>query len=63
MEKSKHADFLLKMTKFPNIIVKIYLHKSLIINKGVVRNKELDCTIKEIKRELKKNKVGLKWKV
>ena len=55
VEKRKHADFLLKMTKFHNISVKTYPHKSLNVSKGVVRSKELSlCTIEEIKREIKK---------
>ena len=50
----KHTDFVLKMTKFH----KAYLHKSLYISKGVVRSKEVSlCTVKEIKRELKKRGV------
>ena len=54
VKKRKHTDFLLKMLKFHNIIVKTYPHKSLNISKGVVKSKELSlCTIKEIKRELK----------
>ena len=52
MEKRKHADFLLKMTKFHNINVKTYPHKSL------NESKELSlCTLEEIKRELKKQGV------
>ena len=50
VDKRKNADFLLKMTKFHTIIVKTYPHKSLNISKGVVRNKELSCTIEEIKK-------------
>ena len=43
------------MTKFHNISIKTYPHKSLNISKGVVRNKELSlCPIEEIKTELKK---------
>ena len=62
VEKRKHADFLLKMTKFHNISVKTYPQKSLNVSKEVVRSKELSlCTIEEIKRELK-SKVWLKWK-
>ena len=58
VEKRKHADFLLKMTKFHNISVKTYPHKSLNVSKGVVRSKELSlCTIEEIKRKLKKQGV------
>ena len=58
VEKRKYADFLLKMTKFHNISVKTYSHKSLNVSKGVVRSKELSlCTIEEIKRELKKQRV------
>ena len=58
VEKRKHADFLLKMTKFHNISVKTYPHKSLNVSKEVVRSKELSlCPIEEIKRELKKSKV------
>ena len=55
VQKRKHANFLLKMTKFHNIIVKTSPHKSLNVSKGgVVRSKELSlCTIEEIKRELK----------
>ena len=58
VEKRKHADFLLKMIKFHNISVKTYPYKSLNESKGVVRSKELSLsTIKEIKRELKKQGV------
>ena len=58
VEKRKHADFLLKMTKFQNISVKTYPHKSLNVSKRFVRSKELSiCIIKEIKRELKKQGV------
>ena len=40
------------MTKFHNIAVKTYPHKSLNINKGVGRSKELSlCTIEEIKKK------------
>ena len=53
--KRKNANFLLKMTKFYTINVKIYPHKSLNISKGVVRCKELSlCPIEEIKKEMKK---------
>ena len=46
------------MTKFHNISVKTYPHKSLNVSKGVVRSKELSlCTIEEIKREIKKKGV------
>ena len=46
------------MTKFHTINVKTYPHKSLNINKGVVRSKELSlCTIEEIKKEMKKKGV------
>ena len=38
-EKIKHADFLLKMTKFHNINVKTYPQKYLNIHKEVVRSK------------------------
>ena len=56
--KDEHADFQLKMTKFHNISVKTYLHKSLNVSKGDVRSKELSlCTIEEIERELKKQGV------
>ena len=62
VEKRKHADFLLKMTKFHNISVKTYPHKTLNVSKGAVKSKELSLyTIEEIKRELK-CKVWLKWK-
>ena len=58
LSRRKHADFLLKMTKFHNITVKTYPHKSLNVSKGVLRSKELSlCTIEEIKRELKKQGV------
>ena len=58
VEKRKHADFLLKMTKFHNSRVKTYPHKSLNVSKEVVISKELSvCTIEEIKRELKKQGV------
>ena len=66
VEKWKYTDFLWKITKFHNISVKTYPHKSLNVCKGVVRSKELSlCTIKEIKRELKKgetevNRVSIK---
>ena len=55
VEKRKHADFLLKMTKLHNISVKTYPHKSPNVSKGVVRSKKKLslCTIEEIKRELK----------
>ena len=54
VEKKKRTDFLLKMTKFHNISVKTYPHKSLNVIKGVVRSKELSlCTIEEIKRAKK----------
>ena len=57
VEKRKHADFLLKMTKLHNISVKTYPHKSLNVSKAVVRSKKLSlCTIEEI-RELKKQGV------
>ena len=40
------------MTKFHNINVKTYLHKSLNISKGVVRSKKLSlCTIEEMKKQ------------
>ena len=53
--KKKYADFLVKMTKFHNIPVTTYSHKSLDVNEGIVQSKELLlCTIEEIKRELKK---------
>ena len=46
------------MTKFHNISVKTYPHKSLNVSSGVVRSKELSlCTIEEIKRDLKKQGV------
>ena len=55
VEKRKHTDFLLKMTKFHNISIKTYPHKSRNVSKGVVRSKELSLyTIEEIKREQKK---------
>ena len=58
VEKRKHTDFLLKMTKFHNISVKTYPHKFLNVSKGVVRRKELSLyTIEEIKREQKKSKL------
>ena len=58
VDKRKNADFLLKMTKFHTINVKTYPHKSLNISKGVVRSKELSlCSIKEIKKEMKKQGV------
>ena len=54
-EKRKYADFLLKMTRFHNIPVKTYPHKSLNRSEGVVQTKELlFWTIEEIKKELKK---------
>ena len=61
--KRKHADFLLKMTKFHNVSVKTYPHKSLNVSKRVVRSKELSlCTIEEVKRELKRQGVTeVKW--
>ena len=37
-KKRKHADFLLKMTKFHNNSVKTYPHKSLSVSKGVMRS-------------------------
>ena len=45
------------MTKFHNIPVKTYAHKSLNICKRVVQSKELSLCTKEIKRELKKQGV------
>ena len=58
VEKRKYVDFLLKVTKFHNIPVKTYPHKSLNISKGVVQSKEiLLCTIEEIKRKLNKQEV------
>ena len=58
VEKRKHADFLLKMTKFHNISVKTYPHKSLNLSKWVVRSKDYALfTIEEIKRGLKKQGV------
>ena len=55
VEKRNHADFLLKMTRFHNITVKTYPHKSLNISKGVVRSNELSlCTIEEIRSEMRK---------
>ena len=58
VDKRKNADFLLKMTKFHTINVKTYPHKSLNISKGVVRSKELSlCSIREIKKEMKKQGV------
>ena len=57
VEKKKHANLLLKMTMLYNIPVKTYSHKSLNINKGIVRSNELSlCTIEEIKKELKKTR-------
>ena len=58
VDKRKNVDFLLKMTKFHTINVKTYLHKSLKISKGAVRNKKLSlCTIEEINKEMKKQGV------
>ena len=52
VEKRKHVDFLLKMTKFHNISVKTYPHKFLKVSKRVVRTKELSLyIIEEIKKE------------
>ena len=57
-KRRKYADFLLNLTKFYNILVKTFLHKSLNVSKGAVRSKEISlCTIEEIKRELKKQGV------
>ena len=40
LEKRNHADFLLKMSKFHNISVKTYPHKSLNESKGILRSKD-----------------------
>ena len=58
VEKRNQDDFLLNMTRFHNITVKTYPHKSLNISKVVVRSKELSlCTIEAIKREMRKQGV------
>ena len=52
--KKKHANFLLKMTRFHNTTIKTYPHKSLNVSIGIVRSKELSlCSLEEIKSELK----------
>ena len=44
--KKKNADFLLKMTRFHNTVIKTHLHKSLNVSKGIVRSKELSlCSL------------------
>ena len=52
--KKKHADFLLKMTRFHNTAIKTYPRKSLNVSKWIVRSKELSLySLEEINSELK----------